>query len=525
MTDFSRFAFFIDGDKLLLLHLLQIGGDNKLLHVGPLESLAVSFSISVGVQLQEDLALGLKKRRNARFRRSISYGDQPLMDRRTLAKLCYLLTTHGQLQGTRNMSISELVISFLHIIAHNMKNRVLKHQTFRSSETVGRQFHLVLNSVLRLHNILLEKPEPIPENHTDERWKWFKGCLGALDGTYINVKVPGDDRPRYRTRKGEIATNVLGVCTPNMQFSYVLPGWEGSAADGRVLRDAISRRNGLKIPQATAKDVPTSQPVLLSPTKLVESSMPMKVKRKTHSTKHLWKKQEDVALVDCLVELSKDLTWKSENGFRTGYLLHLEKLMTAKVSSSNLKATPHIESRYKLLKRQFHAINEMINHSSGSGRSDVEKCITALKDMFDDWVKMKNMSERKQRNLRWRLKIQFVHQTTRQPLERKKRKSDDVLGDLVGEISKYVTVITEANEEMKGISTYFMKQTENSDKKMRIYDELMELSDFSQQEIMDVGEYILKDDHKVDNFNALPKAFRREYVMKQLSKINPYATN
>ena len=34
-----------------------------------------------------------------------------------------------------------------------------------------------------------------------------------------------------------------------MQFIYVLPGWEGSAHDGRVLRDAISRDDGLKIPQ------------------------------------------------------------------------------------------------------------------------------------------------------------------------------------------------------------------------------------------------------------------------------------
>ncbi|XP_052479088.1 uncharacterized protein LOC128034576 [Gossypium raimondii] len=33
-----------------------------------------------------------------------------------------------------------------------------------------------------------------------------------------------------------------------MQFVYVLPGWEGSVADGRVLRDAISRRHGLKVP-------------------------------------------------------------------------------------------------------------------------------------------------------------------------------------------------------------------------------------------------------------------------------------
>ncbi len=36
---------------------------------------------------------------------------------------------------------------------------------------------------------------------------------------------------------------MLGVCTPEMQFVYVLPGWEGSVADGRVLRDAISRRH------------------------------------------------------------------------------------------------------------------------------------------------------------------------------------------------------------------------------------------------------------------------------------------
>ncbi|XWS46366.1 hypothetical protein CRYUN_Cryun14cG0059100 [Craigia yunnanensis] len=34
-----------------------------------------------------------------------------------------------------------------------------------------------------------------------------------------------------------------------MQFVYILLGWEGSAADGRVLRVAISMRNGLNIPE------------------------------------------------------------------------------------------------------------------------------------------------------------------------------------------------------------------------------------------------------------------------------------
>ncbi|KAG6479961.1 hypothetical protein ZIOFF_063438 [Zingiber officinale] len=115
--------------------------------------------------------------------------------------------------------------------------------------------------------------------------------------------------------------------------------------------------------------------------------MPTKVKRKTHSTKRFSIKQEDAPLVDYLVELSKDSSWNSENGFRTGYLLHLEKLMAAKMPSSNLNATPHIESRCKLLNRQLHAINEMLNHSSGFEWNNIGKCITTTKDIFDDWVK------------------------------------------------------------------------------------------------------------------------------------------
>ena len=57
------------------------------------------------------------------------------------------------------------------------------------------------------------------------------------------------DTLRFRTRKGGIATNVLGVCSQVMEFIFVLPGWEGSAADSRVLHDAISRPHGLRVPE------------------------------------------------------------------------------------------------------------------------------------------------------------------------------------------------------------------------------------------------------------------------------------
>jgi hypothetical protein len=42
----------------------------------------------------------------------------------------------------------------------------------------------------------------------------------------------------WRNGKGWLSQNVLVVCDFDMQFRFVLPGWEGSAHDLRVLSDA-----------------------------------------------------------------------------------------------------------------------------------------------------------------------------------------------------------------------------------------------------------------------------------------------
>ncbi|KAH6766322.1 hypothetical protein C2S52_017305 [Perilla frutescens var. hirtella] len=133
--------------------------------------------------------------------------------------------------STKNMLVDEQVALTLHILAHHQKQRTINNNFERSGETISRNFRRVINSIISIQGELLKKPEPIPDGCTDERWKWFKGCLGALDGTHIKVLVPKEDKPRYRTRKGEIATNVLGVCSQDMEFIYVLPGWEGSTGN------------------------------------------------------------------------------------------------------------------------------------------------------------------------------------------------------------------------------------------------------------------------------------------------------
>ena len=48
----------------------------------------------------------------------------------------------------------------------------------------------------------------------------------------------------------DLSTNALGAFDANLKFIYVLPSWEGSALDSRVLRDALSRRHCLELPSS-----------------------------------------------------------------------------------------------------------------------------------------------------------------------------------------------------------------------------------------------------------------------------------
>ncbi|KAL0313302.1 UNVERIFIED_CONTAM: hypothetical protein Sradi_5729500 [Sesamum radiatum] len=102
--------------------------------------------------------------------------------------------------------------------------------------------------MLRVQPMLLPRPSPIGEECKDPRWRWFKGCLGALNEIHIDLRVPNSEKDHYRNRKGHTSINILGICNTEGMFMYILSGCEGSAADGRVLRDAISRSIGLKVP-------------------------------------------------------------------------------------------------------------------------------------------------------------------------------------------------------------------------------------------------------------------------------------
>ncbi|XP_068322683.1 uncharacterized protein [Pyrus communis] len=90
---------------------------------------------------------------------------------------------------------------------------------------------------------------------------YFKDCVGAIDGTHIPAMVKGCEVSSYRDRHGKISQNVLATCNFDLEFIYILSGWEGSAHDSKVLSDALSRKNGLKF---HVEDKEPSSPSLLA---------------------------------------------------------------------------------------------------------------------------------------------------------------------------------------------------------------------------------------------------------------------
>ncbi|PIN02346.1 hypothetical protein CDL12_25142 [Handroanthus impetiginosus] len=82
--------------------------------------------------------------------------DHIRMNRNTFARLCYLLE-------------HEKVCMFLIVLAHHIKNRIVKGDFIRFGEALNKHYHAVLKAVLKLHLILLVNPKPLYEDCTNTR--------------------------------------------------------------------------------------------------------------------------------------------------------------------------------------------------------------------------------------------------------------------------------------------------------------------------------------------------------------------
>jgi hypothetical protein len=69
----------------------------------------------------------------------------------------------------------------------------------------------------------------------------------------VRASVRKHKEASFHGRKSYATQNVMAAVDSNLRFTFVLAGWEGTAHDALVLRDALERENGLRVPEGKIK--------------------------------------------------------------------------------------------------------------------------------------------------------------------------------------------------------------------------------------------------------------------------------
>ncbi|KAL8510214.1 hypothetical protein ACS0TY_017144 [Phlomoides rotata] len=75
-----------------------------------------------------------------------------------------------------------------------------------------------------------------------------------------------------------------------------------------------------------------------------------------------WTKVEEDALIQCLTDIVTK-GWKADNGFRAGFQIELEKGVRKLLLGTDIVATPHINSKIHVWKKEYGALFDLLSKS------------------------------------------------------------------------------------------------------------------------------------------------------------------
>ena len=169
-----------------------------------------------------------------------------------------LVTSYG-LTLSRNVSSVESLAMFLWIVGGPQSFSQAKNRFTRSTWTIHMKFHEVLKCLCKLAKENISPRDPtFSSDHEkvkeDRFWPYFKGAIGAIDGSHVPVEVEAEEVVNHTCRHGNTTQNVLAICDFAMRFTFVVAGWPGSAHDTWILNHALANFPSFLVPP---KGIPT----------------------------------------------------------------------------------------------------------------------------------------------------------------------------------------------------------------------------------------------------------------------------
>ena len=155
---------------------------------------------------------------------------------------------------SKHISLEEKLTIFLYASVTGLSIRHLGERFQHSNETISKYFCKVLcalSSALfyTAYVFLPSSTTSIPSEIQDNTnfFPFFSGAIGAIDGTHVKCCPSTYERQSAHNQKGFVLQNILACCSFDLQFQYILSGWDGSAADAAIYNNAY--QSNLTIPE------------------------------------------------------------------------------------------------------------------------------------------------------------------------------------------------------------------------------------------------------------------------------------
>ena len=158
-----------------------------------------------------------------------------------MVRLHSILCDSYGLKGSRELESIEALAMFLWACGTNQCQRQMHERFRRGLGTCSKVFAHVLATMTGFADDIIRPRDTsyaVVPAELVEYSPFFDGCIGAMDGTHIDVIVDKEIRDDHINRKGRPTQNVVAVCDFDMRFMYVGAGTEGSTHDMRVKRKA-----------------------------------------------------------------------------------------------------------------------------------------------------------------------------------------------------------------------------------------------------------------------------------------------
>ena len=164
-----------------------------------------------------------------------------------------LLVSNYGLTSNKNVSSIESLAMFLWIVGGPQSFSQAENRFTRSLWTIHIKFHEVLKCLRKLaKDSIMPRDPTFSTDHERVRenrfWPYFKGAIGAIDGSHVKMIVSLDEMVNHTNRRGYTSQNVLAICDFDMRFTFAVTGWPGSAHDSRILNHALANFPSFHVP-------------------------------------------------------------------------------------------------------------------------------------------------------------------------------------------------------------------------------------------------------------------------------------